>query len=368
MNQVEWMAAYGRELARRRVPVSVMMELTRRCNLRCIHCYLGSQEAQSEAAVGEMDTAQVKRVIDEVVAAGCLYLQFTGGDPMMRRDFVEIYRHAREQGLVMTILCDGVLVSPRVIEIFQEFPPHSVEISLYGATAETYEKVTRVKGSFKRCTAGVRQLLDAGIRVSLKTVLMTVNAHELEQMRQIAVDLDVPFRMDSAIFPCLLQDDCGPLELRVDPETAAALELSDAKAEQSWRQYMMDRENIPPSEKLYSCGAGVTSLFVDAFGWASPCLMATHVRSNLLERGLDATWNEDFNEVLERVPSGDYGCSSCEMRVVCAICPAFNYLETGEDDVKSDYVCETTAARWRRLTGKNGGSLPVVDSVRADCE
>jgi len=361
MDQAAWMAAYVEKLSRERVPISVTLELTRRCNLRCVHCYLGSQEEQHRNATEEMDTAQVKRVIDEAVEAGCLYLLLTGGDPMMRRDFDEIYRYARRQGLVVTVFADGVLVNDAMLELFRELPPQTVEISLYGATAQTYERVTRVKGSFQRCLDGIHRLLDAGIPVSLKTVLMTVNLHEFDEMRRMAEDLNVPFRMDAAIFPCMPDGDKGPLDLRVDPELAVVKELSDEKTVESWQQYLAERRDLPPSDQLYVCGAGVTGFFVDPFGWASPCLMATHLRYNLLERGLKSVWNEEMKLLQDRVPRTDYACSSCEMRTACTVCPAFNYLETGEEDVRSDYICATTAARWRHLTGNNDVGLPVVN-------
>ncbi len=368
MGQPDWMGEYRHRLARRRIPIHVTLELTRRCNLRCLHCYLGSQEAQREAAAGEMDTDQVKWVIDEVVAAGCLYLLITGGDPMMRKDFGEIYRYARGQGLIVTVFCEGMLIDDAIVELFREYPPQTVEISLYGSTEETYEQVTQVKGSFARSLDGVRRLLDAEIQVGLKTVLMTVNVHELEAMRGMADDFGVPFRMDSAIFPCTPNGDHAPLELRVDPEVGVAKELADEGAEQSWRKYVDERIDLPPNERLYVCGAGVTGLSIDPFGWASPCLLATHVRANLLERGLDAVWNEDLKQLQERLPRDDFACSSCEMRAACTACPAFNYLETGEEDVRSDYLCATAAARWHRLTGKNSDGLPVVNPVAVDGE
>ncbi len=368
MNQVEWMEEYRRRLARRRVPISVTFELTRRCNLRCIHCYLGPQESQLEAASGEMDTAQVKGVIDEIVAAGCLYLLLTGGDPMMRKDFGEIYRYAREQGLIVTVFCDGMLVDDAIIDLFREFPPHMVEISIYGASESTYETVTRVKGSFKRCLDGIHRLLDAGIQVGLKTILMTVNVHEIEAMREMADGMDVMFRMDAAIFPCLPANDHSPLDLRVDPSLAAAKELSDSETERGWRKYMAERASLPPSESLFVCGAGVTGFCIDPFGWASPCLMMSHERYDLLERGVDEVWNEELSRLQDRVPRPEYACSSCEMRTACTVCPAFNYLETGEEDVRSDYVCATTVARWQHLTGKKIGGLPVVDSAAVESD
>jgi len=357
------MIDFRQKLATARVPVFVSLELTRRCNLRCVHCYLGEDEGTRGFAAAEMNTDEVRRVIDELVEAGCLYLLITGGEPMMRRDFVEIYRYAKTKGLVITVFCNGLLVDDAVIDVFRELPPRLVEISLYGATDKTYEAMTRVKGSLAKCLGGVRRLTEAGINVGLKTVLTTLNLNELEAMRDIAREMDVPFRMDAEICPALSSRDCTPLTLRVDPEIGVECDFADERVVDAWREYVDDRSDMPVTDRLYNCGAAVTSLSIDPFGWASPCLMATHVRANILERGLEEIWNGEFKNLLEKKAPDNYACSSCEMRVACGVCPAFNYLETGEEDVRSDYVCATAVARWRRITGKNPVGLPVINQT-----
>ena len=203
----EWIDRFNHTVVAERVPVSGMLELTRRCNLKCVHCYLG--EGEDRIGENEMSTEQVVDVIDQITEAGCLYLSLTGGDPMMRGDFPEVYRHARENGLLVTVMCDGVLVTTKIIDLFREMPPSAVEVSLYGATAATYENITRVPGSFARCVRGIRRLVDAGIKVRIKTVLMSLNSHEAEDMRQLAQDFGLELRMDAAIFPCLHTSDKG---------------------------------------------------------------------------------------------------------------------------------------------------------------
>jgi len=350
VNAAEWVRDFRRRSAVDRVPITGILELTSRCNLKCVHCYLGPQEEQRQKRSLEMTTERVKEVIDQVVAEGCLYLVITGGDPMVRKDFPEVYRYAREQGLIVTVFCDGVLVTDTIVELFKEYPPNKVDISLYGATAETYERVTRIPGSFPRCVAGIRRLLDNGIPVGLKTVLMTINKHELEAMREMARDLGVGFRMDSAIFPCLPTHDHEPLDLRVDAKEAVELEMSEPDTVKAWVKYVEEREELPRSDALYVCGAGVSSFYVDPFGFASPCLMTTHYRYEIgEERSFASLWGRELVQLRDKKPREGYACNSCEMKLGCNGCPAFNYLETGAEDVKSDYVCETTNHRWTKI-------------------
>ena len=110
----DWIDQFNHRVVADRVPVSGMIELTRRCNLKCVHCYLG--EGADRSGHGEMTTEQVFDVVDQITAAGCLYLTITGGDPMMRKDFPEVYRHAKESGLLVTVMCDGVLVTKKVVD------------------------------------------------------------------------------------------------------------------------------------------------------------------------------------------------------------------------------------------------------------
>jgi len=181
---IDWTLGFRSRAYAERVPISATLELTSRCNLRCQHCYLGNQDEQHRKRDQERDTAAVMKSLGEWAEAGCLYLLITGGDPMMRKDFATVYRHARELGMLVTVFCDGILVTDPIIELFKEFPPRKVEVSIYGGTRETYETVTRVPGSHAAAWKGIRKLHENGIRIGLKTVLMTLNQHEQDMMEQ----------------------------------------------------------------------------------------------------------------------------------------------------------------------------------------
>ncbi len=341
-----WMT---QQLLERRVPLSGLLELTSRCNLRCVHCYLGPQERHWDAKrrSRELSLDQWRSILDEIAEAGCLYLGITGGDPMVHEHFPELYRHACERGMLVTVLCNGNLVRDSIIELFREYPPLDVEISLYGATRETYEAVTKVPGSYVKCLNGVRKLLANGIPVQLKTVLMKLNGHELPAMRKIAEDFGVKLRVDSAIFPQLTDQDQAPLVQRLDPAEAIRLEMADPAIAKAWDDQV--QRTAAPSDSLYRCGAGVTGFYIDPFGNVSPCIMTTHRRHSLLERSFASLWARELEQIKRTQPREGYGCNSCEMQMACTSCPGFNYQENAHEDVKSDYVCETTRERWTAI-------------------
>lgn len=360
LNDQEWMLDFRRRTASRRVPISGILELTSRCNLQCVHCYLGPQEEQRKKRDLEMSTEQAKSVIDQISDSGCLYLVITGGDPMVRKDFPEVYRYAKEKGLIVTVFCDGVLVTDKIVRLFTEYPPFNVDISVYGATPETYEAVTRIKGSFGKFLRGLDRLVAGNVPFTLKTVLMTLNKHELGAMREAAARLGVKFRVDSAIFPCLPTQDHEPLDLRLEPEEAVELELSDPEQLRQWVDYADQGRNATDSEQLYTCGAGLTNFYIDPQGYASPCLMTTNYRYPVAERGFASLWERELVQLRSKKPRQEYTCNSCEMKVACSGCPAFNYQENGHEDVKSEYVCETTRHRWDAIQAARAGDAAAV--------
>ena len=353
----EWLQGFREKASQQRIPVSGMLELTSRCNLRCAHCYLGDQQQQHKKRSMEMTTEQVMGVIDEMVAAGCMFLTITGGDPMMRKDFPEIYTHAKKSGLLTSVFCDGILVTKKIIELFKRWPPNEVEISLYGATRATYEKITRVPGSYEKCLRGIRSLLDNGIITKLKTVHMSLNSHEMEAMERMAKEeFGVPFRFDAAIFPCLPSnstraESMEPLDLRVTPERAIEVEMRDPARTKQWVDYYEKRKDSPAGEKLYTCGAAVTGFYVDPFGDLSPCLMTTNYKYSLQKASFHDLWHKDLPNIREQKARAEsnYGCNTCGMRNTCTGCSAFHRLESGHEDIKSDYVCSQTALRFKKI-------------------
>lgn len=343
-----WTVGLRLHAHRGRIPISATLELTSRCNLRCQHCYLGNQTEQHRKRDLERDTTRVLASLDEWAEAGCLYLLITGGDPMMRKDFPVVYRHARERGMVVTVFCDGILVDDAIIDLFKELPPRKVEISIYGGTAETYETVTRVPGSHAKAWTGIRRLHENGIRIGLKTVLMTLNQHEMDLMEQQANELGVPFRYDAAIFPCLPNGSDAPLDLRVSPEDVVKRDMANPERRRQWLDKIEQTAAMPEDERLYACGAGATSFYVDPFGNHSPCLMTTHYRYKLDEgRAFKDLWNGELSDIRKKKRTRKGSCLTGGLRGACSHCPAFNFLETGDEEQESDYIKKTTFLRFQ---------------------
>ncbi len=173
-----------RMVASKRIPAGGSIDLTSRCNFRCVHCYVRSNDGKRELALGE-----VERIFDELAAAGCLWLLITGGEPLLRLDFREIYLLAKKRGFLVNLFTNASLVTEEIAAMLSEWPPFAVEVTLYGASAETYERVTGVPGSFQRCLDGINLLKHNNVRLRFKTMLLRINRHELGQMMKMAQGL-----------------------------------------------------------------------------------------------------------------------------------------------------------------------------------
>ncbi|MBI5640291.1 MAG: radical SAM protein [Nitrospirae bacterium] len=334
----DYIREFNRKTAELRIPVSGSIDLTRHCNLSCVHCYMGPQHERQRPGEDEMPTERILSIIDEIAEAGCLFLLFTGGEPLLRSDFPEIYRHAKGKGLLITVFTNGTLISDRILDLFDDLPPYTVEISVYGSTACTYEKITGIQGSFGRCLSGINRLLERKIALRLKTILMTLNSHEFNDMENLAKQLGVKFRFDAALFP-YSNGNRLPLSLRVAPEEVVEKEFSDMERAGLWRSYHKDVYGQDLPDRLYNCGAGRTGFHIDAGGRLKPCLMTSGYDYDLKGGDFLRGWTDTISLIRERRAGHSYRCNGCEKIHLCGCCPAFFMMENGSEDIMSEYLC-----------------------------
>jgi len=209
---------------RKRVPISGAIEVTRRCPLNCAHCYNNLPLNDPTAQSSELTFREHCRILDEISGAGCLWVLYTGGEIFARNDFLDIYTYAKEKGLLITLFTNGTLITEKVADYLAEWRPFSIEITLYGRTKETYERITEVKGSFNRCLRGIRLIKERGLPLKIKTMAMTLNQHEIQDMMEfVERELGLGFRFDAMINPrveCLP----GPLAARLTPQQVIDLD------------------------------------------------------------------------------------------------------------------------------------------------
>lgn len=330
-----------------RIPLNGSIAMTHRCHLRCVHCYLGSERHASPES-GEQDTAFWRSVIDQIAEAGCLNLLITGGEPLLRSDFAELYSQAAQRGMLVTVFTNGTLIDERTVDLFDQVSPELVEVTLYGATAQVYEQVTGVVGSYRRCLDNVEALLARGIRVGLKTMVLRENRHEIQAMRKMASERGLSFRIDAALFPC--RDGCtAPLEHRIPADDAVALEMEDLKLLRDTATYFQRRRGETATDRLFTCMAAVTSFHVDPQGTLLPCLMVSTHRFDLRTGSFLEGWQGALTGFQDQEILPGYECHCCDKRFLCQACPAQAGMETGSPHRKAEYLCQLGEARLRAI-------------------
>ena len=337
---------YKRRIAENRVPVSASIELTMRCNLHCSHCYCPPGDRKQE-----LSTDEVKALFDRMASMGTLFLLMTGGDPLLRKDFPELYRHAKGLGMLVTVFTNGTLIDDRIAELWEELPPYLVEISLYGLTREVYEQVVQVKGSYERCLAGIHRVLAGGHPLALKCPATRENAHEIAGLAQLAADLGVEFRYDPVIL-ATMEGKAHPHQLRLSAEEIVALEASDVRKDRAWRRHLTE-EPLPAiaDDALFSCGAGKNSLHVDPYGNVQVCLMVKNFRHSLREQSLEEIYYDEFPRILSIRRDEASKCGGCAHRASCNNCPGMALWETRDHQSHVDFACQLSQVRARTYRG-----------------
>ena len=336
--------ALYKQVTEERIPVNGSIELTFRCNLRCAHCYCNLPASDQDAMGKELNTDEVLHILDQISEAGCLWLLITGGEPLLRKDFLDVYTYAKKKGFITTLFTNGTLLTSEIADYLAELPPHMVEITLYGATQETYERITGVPGSFSRCRKGIELLLERKIPLGLKTMAMTLNHKEVFQIKEYAEGLGLKFRFDPLLNP-RLDGSKMPCDFRLSPEEVVTLDLGDEKRVKEWREFCEKFVGPFHSDGLFDCGAGISTFHIDPYGQMSACEMIRFQSYDLRSGSFQQGWYEVIPKFLELKPTGDYPCGRCELASLCGQCPGWAWLEHTNPETPVDYLCNIAHLR-----------------------
>jgi len=167
-------------------PRLIFWELTKGCNLRCIHCRASATELSSPT---DLPTQTARDIIDQIAAVSTPILVLSGGEPLFRRDIFELARYGTDKGLRVALATNGTLVTKYVARMIVESGVRRVAISLDGADAQTHDSFRGIPGAFDAAVAGFRNLQNLGMSVQINTTIARHNAHQLPQVLELAKSL-----------------------------------------------------------------------------------------------------------------------------------------------------------------------------------
>lgn len=368
-----------------RTPLTVHLDLTFRCNSRCIFCYDSSGAHQGTA---ELTTEEVKRILDECQAMDVVEVQFGGGEPFIREDFLDLVAHAKRRNLRIFILTNGTLITEekaRSLAAVMDRRFDNIQVSLDGARPEVHDRQRGVKGNFEKAMAGIRNLQQSGFSPVVNTVLTKLNYEHIPEM--------IPFLIDGGIqvFRVLRLQPLGRClhsslydELKLTPEQSESIfEFLFQKREELFGQLQISKDNaciFPMSSRTLrsrvlpqpgrepvsdACGAGTSKLAVGPDGSVFPCSYMYEFPElrvgSARESTLQELWDRDELWTLYRnrlTPTGK--CKGCEYLYYCKTgCRIISYAIHG-DMGAPDPGCSYEPTGFQEMGEKEDQALRVA--------
>jgi radical SAM protein with 4Fe4S-binding SPASM domain len=342
--------------------ISFDLEITARCNNNCRHCYINLPAENKLAKQKEMPLTQIKNIVDQAVELGALWCLITGGEPFLREDFFDIYEYLKKKGLLISVFTNATLITEEHIKFFKKYPPRDIEVTVYGVTKETYERVTRKPGSYDAFTRGLNLLLESGVKVRFKAMALRSNVNELPRIAAFCREKTKDyFRFDPFLHLRFDGDKKRNEEIkseRLSAKEITAIERVDnerfAALEENCDKLIMPEAEHINCNHLFHCGAGNGSFSVSYDGFFRLCSSLWHKDCicDLKKIALADAWENFVPKVRDRRSDNRNflsKCRKCRIINLCIWCPAHSHLETGKLDEPVDYFCEVARTRAESL-------------------
>lgn len=345
--------------ARLGVPLSGTFELTPCCNMACKMCYVRMTQKEQESVAPLKTAKEWLAMGEEAKKAGMLYLLLTGGEPFLRKDFKEIFQGLHKLGLIMTINSNGTLIDEKTVAWLKETPPVRINITLYGASDETYERLCGNPKGFTQVVKAIHLLKEAGISIRINCSLTPHNAADMEKIFAFAKEEQLLVQATSYMFPPMRRDEnmVGENERFTPEETAYySAKILLLQNGEEWFFNKVEKGELPPlpttdeecpevdlQGEAIRCRAGKCSFWISWRGSFMACgIMPEKDAVNVFDVGFQQAWEETKRRAaLIRLPGK---CKICSARDNCKACAAMVYTETGNFHTVPEYRCKMSTA------------------------
>lgn len=356
-----------------RLPLKGSIDLTYRCNNRCRHCWIRTDDGR-----GEFSTQEIISLVDDARLMGCREWAISGGEPMLRPDFAEIFDYITSHAKNYSINTNGTLITPEIAELMKR--KGSKMVALYGATAEVHDHVTQNPGSFAETMRGFALLKTAGAGFIVQIIPMKDNYPQLKEMTALAKSLSPHWRIGAPwLYLSASLDPVRNAEIeaqRLPPREVVQLDLPDFSCLE------VEGDGAHPQcpagdDRLFDCCIAVRRDFhVDPYGMMSFCafLKDPDMMYNLRKGTFQDAWERFIPSLAGKVRGREEyqeNCGSCDYRKDCRWCPVYGYLEHGRYSAKVKHLCDVarenrackeSMIRDQRRYFRIGGITIQVDS------
>ncbi len=343
-------------------PGRLDIELTERCNNNCIHCYINLPADDHEAKARELSTNQLKDILEEAASLSYMSVRFTGGEPLLREDFEELYIFARKLGLRVIIFTNATLITPHLADLLAHIPPlQKMGVTVYGMKKKSYEAVTRTPGSYEAAWRGINLLLEKQIPFFVKSAILPPSRDELDEFEAWASTIpwiywgpsysfafDLRGRRDSETKNRLIKG------LRLSSKEALAVLTKRPEEYLKSSREFCSKFMKSGGDVLFTCGSALDSVCVDAYGYLLPCMLlkCPDLVYDLKNGSLEDALTNFFPQVRKiKASNPEYlaRCARCFLKGLCVQCPAKSWMEHGTLDTPVEYLCEVAHEQARYL-------------------
>ncbi len=349
--------------SRTATPLSGTFELTPRCNFDCKMCYVHLTKGEQTSIGRELDASKWLAIGEEACKNGMLMLLLTGGEPLLRPDFKEIYLGLKKMGLMISINSNGSLLDDDMLSFFKHNPPYKFNISLYGSSEDTYKSLCGVPGGFEKTVHALRTLKEYGVTVKINCSITNYNKSDFEGILDLGNDIGFNVQSAAYMFPAIRRSrDLIGTGNRLSSKEAAEMKLRANLIQLTDERFMklatavhegkrvIDENNecldLPtaqeetPTEHI-RCRAGKCTFWITWDGRMLPCGMMEVPSVSVLELGFKEAWRRTHENTLNIYMPPK--CTSCDKRFACDVCAAGCYAETGSFCGEApEYICSMT--------------------------
>lgn len=321
------------------IPLNVQLDLTYRCNERCVHCYLDHHDH------GEMTTSEIKSLLNDLADAGVFILTLSGGEIFLRKDFFEVVEHARGQAFCVKLKTNAVLIGEREAARLRDLAIENIQVSIYSHRPEVHDGITLLPGSLKRSLSAIRFLKAQGLNVTIANVLMAQNLADYSGVQALAKELGVEFTVDPTITP-MMDGNRSTVSLGMDQNALRDLFRDPALVGNVAEFCAIPTEAGEDDLEATPCSAGHTACYVSPYGDVFPCVQFPLPTGNVRRERFVDIWrhSREMNEVRSIRLKDLTTCSSCTHASSCSRCPGLAFME-GNMRGPSSQDCERSFAR-----------------------
>jgi len=326
-------------------PNVCQFELTFGCGLRCRHCYTDCYN-KPQYLKKELNTKEVKLILDKMYKAGVIWVCFTGGDPLTRKDFLDIYSYAKDKGFIVTIFTNGYSMTKKITDYLGKKPPFVIEMTLNAITKALYEKISQVRGSFEKVIKGIDLIMKNKISLKIKTQITKDNFSQRDEIKKFIEGLGLEFRPSVDLY-ARLDGDLAPCKLRLSPEEILILNGlkeafdNDCNLKTDKSNPSASRQESVTDNNLFRCAiGGGDGVHIDPYGNTFMCNLIREPKINLLKIDVAQAQEKLLPLARNRVFTTDSKCKSCNLIESCRSCPGRAYVETGDMEAPIEYHCQ----------------------------